>query len=97
VEWKGGNGGRGWISRCRATIVDHVGCGHNRGDRPAVFDQDGDLPGQPGHPDQLLEPQASLSDREFDPAANRRCWFSHIPMMRRGYDKNAWAGAHPYR
>jgi hypothetical protein len=44
----------------------------------------------------LLEPQASLSDREFDPAANRRCWFSHISMMRRGYDKNAWAGAHPY-
>lgn len=75
--------------RCGRVITQHVGGGNDCCDRAPTVDDDGDLPGEPGEPDQLLEPQASLRDRELDPAANRHCWFSHTPMMRPGYDKNA--------
>lgn len=96
-----GRGGRRWGrdggdrgGRWGRAGAEGLGDRDDRGDRSATVDHDGDLAGQPGHPDQLLETQASLSDGELDPAANRSCWFSHTAMMRRGYDKNAWGGRH---
>jgi hypothetical protein len=34
----------------------------------------------------LLKPQARLGDRELEPAADRRSWFSHAAMMPPAYD-----------